>query len=583
MSVNELAALMKAGRSAEAERLCRKLLAQRPRDAGVLVAQGAALAQMGQLDAALRSLNKALKERPGHADAANAKGVVLERLGRPAEAAESYRLVLQSHPDLAPVWFNLGNACRHAKDEPGALAAYARAVALSPGRLQFLHALVGAKRRLCDWDGVEALAEQLSGALATTGEVIDPFRTLNLGTSEAVRQAVARRWSARFRPPAPLAPPARAKDRLVVGYFSPDLREHAVSHLAVEHFELHDRARFSVRAYSTASDDGSALRRRVEAAFDSFTDCSRMDAAAIARRMADDGVDILVDLGGYTRNSLYRVPAYRPAPVQAQWLGYPGTLGTSCIDYVLGDPVVLPESAQPFYDEAIVRLPHSYLVSDRNRPRPEAGPSRAEFGLPPEGAVLACFNNSYKLGPQDFSLWMSLLRQTEGAVLWLYGSSEVVEANLQAAARAHGVDPGRLVFARRVPSIADHLARYHHVDLFLDTLPYNAHTTASDALWMGCPVVTMMGDTFAGRVGASLLRSVRLDRLVTRTPAEYEAVALSLLRDPDERAAIRRHLWEGGTALPLFDTPAVTRAMERAFTTMWERAVAGLPPAPFDA
>ncbi|MCR6630802.1 MAG: tetratricopeptide repeat protein [Magnetospirillum sp.] len=579
-SASDVSALIRAGRSGEAEQLCRKLLAQRPRDVELLLAHGVALMQMGQAEAALRPLNKALREQPGHAGAANTKGAALERLRRPAEAADAYRLALKSMP-VADIWFNLGNACRHAKDEPGALEAYARAVALAPGRFQFLSALVGIKRRLCDWSGLDALTGQLVAALDDTRDIIDPFRTLALETTEAVQQAVARRWAARFGVPAPMAPAATAKPRLTIGYLSADLQQHATAHLMAEFFELHDRARFTVNAYSTAPDDGSPMRRRLLAAFDCFVDCSHLDAAAIARRMVADGVDIVVDLKGYTRNAATRVMAYRPAPVQAQWIGYPGTMGAPFIDYVLGDHVVLPDGVQQFYDEAIVRLPGCYQVNDRKRPRPRTAPSRAELGLPADGLVLACFNQPYKLRPAEFDIWMNLLRQVDGAVLWLFSDAGAAEANLRAEAPARGIDPGRVVFARRAEP-ADHLARYHHVDLFLDTLPYGAHTTASDALWMGCPVVTMVGETFAGRVGASLLHAAGLKRLVTRSPAEYEAAALALLRDGDERAAIRRHLWEDALSLPLFDTPTTTRAVERAYGLMWERAVAGLRPEPFD-
>lgn len=580
MSPREISALLQAGRSGEAEQMCRKLLAQRPRDVELLLLQGVALMQLGQPEAALRPLNKALREQPAHAGAANAKGVALERLHRPAEAAEAYRQALKSMP--APdIWFNLGNACRHAKDEPGALEAYGKAVALAPGRFQFLHALVGMKRRLCDWDGLDALSEQLTGALATTKDMIEPFRALALGTSEAMLQNVSRRWAARFGAPAPLAPAPVVKDKLVIGYLSADLQQHATAHLMAEFFELHDRAHFTTRAYSTAPDDGSPMRRRLAAAFDAFVDCSPLDAAAIARRIAADGVDILVDLKGYTRDAPTRVMAHRPAPVQVQWIGYPGTMGAPFIDYVLGDAVVLPESVQPFYDEAIVRLPHCYQVNDRKRPRPETAPSRAELGLPDDGLVLACFNQPYKLRPEEFGIWMNLLARVDGAVLWLFSDAGAAEANLRAAAQARGIDPRRVVFARRAEP-ADHLARYRHVDLFLDTLPYGAHTTASDALWMGCPVVTMVGETFAGRVGASLLHAAGLPQLVTHSPAEYEAAALALLRDTDRRAAIRRRLWEDGPTLPLFDTPAATRAVGRAYETMWQRAVAGLPPQPFD-
>ncbi|MEW5729245.1 MAG: tetratricopeptide repeat protein [Pseudomonadota bacterium] len=578
---HKILALMQAGRLTEAEQAARMALAQRPRDAELLTLQGLALLQMGRPESAQRPLNKALKVHPGHVRAANAMGVALERLRRPAEAAEFYRMALRSVPDAAEVWFNLGNACRHAKDDQSALEAYGKAVALAPHSFQFLHALVGIKHRLCDWNGLQQLSGRLTDALADTKEVIEPFRTLALDTTEAVHQAVARRWAARLGIPAPLASAPVAKERLVVGYLSADLHQHATSHLMAEFFELHDRSHFSINAYSTGPDDGTPMRRRLIAGFDAFVDCSRIDAASIAQRIASDGVDILVDLKGYTRDAPSRVMTYRPAPVQVQWIGYPGTMGAPFIDYVLGDTVVLPDSSQPFYDEAIVRLPHCYQPNDRKRVRPVTAPARADLGLPSTGMVLACFNQPYKLRPLEFDIWMSLLRQVDGAVLWLFSDSGAAEANLHAEAAARGVDPARVLFARHV-GVEEHLARYHHVDLFLDTLPYNAHTTASDALWMGCPVVTMLGSTFAGRVGASLLSSVGLERLITHSPSEYEAVSLALLHNEEERTSIRRRLWDDALSLPLFDTPSMTRAVERAYEVMWGRAVAHLKPQPFD-
>lgn len=574
-----ITALARADRLPEAEAKCRLALAARPDDAGLLNLHGLILVQLGRPGAALAPLSRAMAIRPAFAPAANNLGVALERLGRPAEAAKAFRHAVEAVPS-ADIWFNLGNACRHARDVPGARDAYAQAVALAPQGLSFFDALIGAKRQLCDWDGLDVLTERLKPALTTMPDRVEPFRMLAEDVGEEVQQNVARHWAARFSVREGLAGPVAAKPKLTVGYVSADFQRHAIAHLIAELFELHDRARFVVNAYSLLPDDGSALRRRLTASFDSFVDCSRADDLTVARRMAADGVDILVDLQGYTRHARSQIAACRPAPVQVQWLGYPGTMAAPFMDYLLADGVVLPESSQPFYDEAIVRLPHCYQINDRKRPRPVSGPSRAALGLPEDGLVMACFNAPYKVRPSDFSAWMKLLRQVDDAVLWLYCDEKAAETNLRAAAEAHGISTRRLVFAS-LAGIEEHLARYLHVDLFLDTLPYNAHTTASDALWMGCPVVTRMGGTFAGRVGASLLHAVGLERLITRSAGEYQAVALRLLRDPAERHAIREHLTTNRLSLPLFDTPAVTRAVERAYDLMWERAVAGLPPRAF--
>ncbi|SMF09155.1 Predicted O-linked N-acetylglucosamine transferase, SPINDLY family [Tistlia consotensis] len=437
------------------------------------------------------------------------------------------------------------------------------------------------KQDLCDWRGLDALAARLVEQAERVGQPLDPFRFLTLTDDEAAQQRNARRWARRFETARQQPRPAVARDRIALGYLSADLQHHATAHLMAQLFELHDRRRFSVTAYSLGADDGSAERRRLLRAFDRFVDCAGLPAEAVARRIAEEETDILIDLKGYTRDAAPRVLAARPAPVQVQWIGFPGTLGASFVDYLLADRLVLPDPARGFYDERVVRLPGSYQVNDRRRPRPRTAPPRAAFGLPEGGPVAACFNNPNKLTPKVFALWMRLLAAVGDATLWLLCDRAEGRANLRAAAEGHGIDGRRLVFATKLPLEA-HLARYRHVDLFLDTLPYNAHTTASDALWMGCPLVTRIGDSFAGRVAASLLAAVGLERYVTRTPEAYEAVARRLLQSPEERTAVREHLARNPESLPLFDTPRTTAAVERAYETMWARALAGLAPQSFD-
>jgi predicted O-linked N-acetylglucosamine transferase (SPINDLY family) len=570
---------LSTGQFAEAEWQCRRRLSQAPRSPELLYLLGVSQLRQGRGDAALATFQRVLKLRPNFSDAINAKGAALEQLGRPAEASAAYRRVLDLTP-TAPVWFNLGNACRRANDAEGALAAYGQACALQPDSATFLSALLGMKLRLCDWADLDRLMGRLGEAFPAGQETVDPFRSLSLDTAEPRHQSIARAYARRFGTPARLSRPAVARDRLSIGYLSADFQRHATAYLMAEFFELHDRSRFTVAAYSLAGDDGSDMRRRLRAGVDRFVDASGMDAMSLARRIAADGVDILVDLKGYTRHAMPAVMAMRPAPIQVQWLGYPGTMGAGFIDYILADGVVLPETAQPYYDEAIVRLPACYQVNDRKRPCPTEAPPRSSFGLPDTGLVLASFNDPYKLRPGVFQLWMDLLRQVDGATLWLYCNEPAAQRNLRGVAKAAGIDPARLVFAGHLP-LDRHLARYHHVDLFLDTLPYNAHTTASDALWMACPVVTRRGNSFAGRVAASLLMAVGLADYVTSSAEDYKRVSLRLLRDGAERARIRRHLGDNRLSLPLFDTPATTRAVEAAYAQMWQRAVAGLDPAPF--
>jgi predicted O-linked N-acetylglucosamine transferase (SPINDLY family) len=322
------------------------------------------------------------------------------------------------------------------------------------------------------------------------------------------------------------------------------------------------------------------MRRRLSRAFDRFVDLAGLSHAGAAQAIHADAVDILVDLKGYTQHARTEIMALRPAPVQASYLGYPGTMGAGFIDYLIADRVVIAPGSEEAYSERIVFLPGSYQVNDRKRPLAQT-PSRAACGLPEEAVVFCCFNQSYKILPETFATWMRLLRAVPRSVLWLLEANPWAVRNLRREARARGVDPARLIFAPRLP-LDRHLARLPLADLVLDTRPYNAHTTASDALWTGVPVVTCPGDTFASRVAASLLVAAGLPELVAATLEDYEALAVRLARAPEERAALRRHLTESRCSMPLFDTPAFTRHLERAYEEMWRKHLAGTKPRPPD-
>ncbi len=403
------------------------------------------------------------------------------------------------------------------------------------------------------------------------------------------------RWAAeRFRhiAPQPLPRPTAAdaaadaahRDaaprRLRIGYFSADFFSHATMFLMAGLFRAHDRGRFAIHAYSYGPPRDDAVRRDLAGRVDSFTDIGAMgdsDVHALARR---HGLDIAVDLKGFTQHNRSGLFAARLAPVQISYLGYPGTMGADCFDYILADSVVIPPEQRAHYSESVIRLPHSYQANDDRREIAANCPSRAELGLPEGAFVFCCFNNTYKIAPDAFAIWMRLLRQVDGSVLWLFRANRWAEANLRREAAAHGVDPARLVFAERLPQ-SEHLARHARADLFLDTFNYNAHTTASDALWAGLPLVTRAGRGFAARVGASLLHAVGLPELVTADDAGYEALALALARDPARLAAIRARLAENRRSAPLFDTAGFTRAIEAAYETACARYLDGHAPADF--
>ncbi len=361
-----------------------------------------------------------------------------------------------------------------------------------------------------------------------------------------------------------------AHDRIRVAYLSADFHEHPVAYLTAGLFEHHDKSRFETTALSFGPGRASPIRDRIKGAFEHFIDVgsqSDQDIAELIRRLE---IDIVIDLMGLTRHSRVDVLARRSAPIQVNYLGYSGTTGADYIDYIVADATVIPEDHCAFYSEQVVWLPDCYLVNDDRRAICERTPSRGECGLPEDGFVFCCFNNTYKLAPATFQVWMRLLNTTPDSVLWLSEANPTAQANLRREAEQCGVPAQRLIFAPRMPDVADHLARQRQADLFLDTLPYNAHTTACDALWAGVPVVTCLGTTFVGRVAASLLKAVGLDELITHSLQDYEVLALKLARDPAYRASLRDKLARNRNTFPLFNTERTTRQIEAAYTTMWE-------------
>jgi len=527
--------------------------------------------KLNRLDEAALAYREAIRRRPAYPEALSNLGLALANVGRLDDATLLFSHAIAAAPAWPNAYHNLANTLVDLGRTAEALAAYRQAVVLKPDFAEALAALVHLQRHACDWDGLEA-AEGALLELVRRGQAhIAPLILMSLtGATPADHLAAARNWAAQFAVTAdsrlPPPPPPVAGRRIRLGYLSADFHAHATAYLTAELFERHDRGRFEVFGYSFGPDDGSAMRRRLEAGFDHFVDLRAFAHRDAAQRIRADGIDILIDLKGYTQNARPRILAYRPAPIQINWLGYPGTMGADFIDAILVDPVVAPPEDQLFYDERLIRLPDCYQPNDSQRPI-TVPPSRQACGLPEQGVVFCCFNNSFKLIPVFFDLWALLLAQVPGSVLWLLGANPLVEANLRAQASARGLDPDRLVFAPRLP-LAEHLARYQVADLFLDVTPYNAHTTASDALWAGLPVLTLCGTTFAGRVAASLLHAVGMPELITNSLAEYEALALALAQDPERRAALRHRLEQGRATAPLFDSHRFTAAIEAAFSDL---------------
>jgi len=562
----------------------KKALALNPRSARAHGAMGNLLSRQHRLQEALAHCDAAIAIAADYASAWHNRGEVLFKLNRLEEALASYDRALAIAPDRAAPWLGRGNALTGLGRRADAYAAYAKACALAPDLPYAEGQRLQAKLYICDWENIEAECAHLAAGVRQGKRRSSPFTMLVASPSLADQRKCAELWVADLCPPA-AQPLWRGEhyrhERIRVAYLSADFHNHATAYLAAAMFEAHDRSRFETVGASYGSCSNDDMHARLRGAFDHFVDAQALTDADMAQTLRGLEIDIAVDLKGFTHHSRPAVLAQRFAPVQVNYLGFPATMGAACyIDYIIADRTVVPPEHAAFYTEEVVWLPDTYQVNDAGRLIAERTPTRVELGLPGAGFVFCCFNSSYKIMPAIFDVWMRLLAAVEGSALWLLADDEVATHNLRREAARRGVDPTRLVFASRLGP-ADHLARHRQADLFLDTLPYNAHTTASDALWAGLPVLTCLGSTFAGRVAASLLDAVGLSELVTTSLADYEALALKIAREPALCASLKATLARNRETFPLFDTKRFTRKIEAAYTTMWERCRRGEPPQSF--
>jgi predicted O-linked N-acetylglucosamine transferase (SPINDLY family) len=562
-----------------------RALAQWPVNADLHNRRGLLLQALGRRDQAQAAYERAVALLPQHAGACNNLGTLLTQQGRWAEAEAWFRRAVALRPDHGLAWHNLGYVQREQKALPDAVLSFERALALAPDKPFLRGDLLHARMRMCDWRRFDADLAAVREGLAAGRAPAEPFSLLAAVDDPALQRAAAERLVALLYPPRPgLGPIAPRTDggggRLRIAYVSGDFREHPVARLAAGLFEQHDRRRFELFAFSFSPETGDALQQRLRAGFDHWVDLRALSDAEAAQQARALGIDIAVDLAGFTSGCRPGLFAERLAPVQVGYLGYLGTMGAPYIDYLLAHPVLVPDVERNGYTERIAALP-CYQVNDGRRAAAGRDFSRAELGLPEQGFVFACFNSGYKITPVVFGSWMRILAAVPGSVLMLYAENPWMREHLQREAAARGVAPERLVFGQRLP-LAEHLARYRALDLFLDTGPYNAGTTASDALWAGLPVLTCSGRSFAGRIGESLLQALGLPELVCRSLADYEALAVALATDPARLAALRRKLREQAAGAALFDPAAFARTLEAAFEAMHARRQAGLPPADLD-
>ena len=560
---------------------CDRAIALKPDFAEGHCNRGNVLYGLRQLTAALESFDYALQLQPDFVEAHGNRGSILYELQRYPEALESFNHAIQLDPNYAEGYSNRGTLLHELQQYPAALENFNHALRLG-AKTKYLPGMrLHMRRFLCDWDGIEADCDDLATRAERGEPAAYPFVFLATSDSPALQRKAAAIYARDKTPPQPapaVIPRHPPHDRIRIGYFSADFHNHATTYLMAELLEQHDRSRFEILGFSFGPNVADEMRARVSAAMDQFHYVRDLSDRAIAELSRSLEVDIAVDLKGFTKDSRPGIFAHRAAPLQVSYLGYPGTMGAPYMDYLIADPTLIPASAKPHYSESILFLPDSYQANDTRRPISTAPITRADEGLPTHAFVFCCFNVNWKIAPATFDLWTRILAKVEGSVLWLLEDNPWVAANLRQQAGRRGIAPERLIFAPRRP-LADHLARHRLADLFLDTLPYNAHTTASDALWAGLPVLTCMGETFASRVGASLLRAIDLPELITTTADDYEALAIALAGNPTRLRALREKLAHNRLSTPLFDTPRFTRHLEAAYAAIHARHQAGLPPA----
>ena len=605
-----------AGKYDEAEQLIGEAIRINPQIAEAHFMLGCVLQRLNRIEDAFAAFSRAVVNNPRYVEALANRGASLMALGRHAEALKDFDAVLAANPSIAGIWSNRGCILQNLGRHDEAVVCFDRALGLNPNLVEALAnkgAALAVLRRFadaaaafeklvsvspehpyahgymafyrlqcCDWRHLSQHRAAIAAGLAAGKRIVQPFINVTLSRSPADQLQCARVFAGDW--PASSAPLWRGEafvhDKIRLAYLSADFRTHATAVLMAGVFEHHDRSRFEVAAISTSVDDNSPMRVRLEAAFDRFIDVRRLDDRQSAAKIREMEIDIVVDLKGYTGDARPGILAHRPAPIQTHYLGYPGTMGVDYIDYIIADKIVIPAEHKRFYTEQIVTLPHSYQCNDSNRQIAEYTPTRAAAGLPDRGFVFCCFNNVSKITPEIFELWMRLLKDVDGSVLWLLEANNDATRNLKREAETRSVSSERLIFAP-LTNLPDHLARHRLADLFLDTLPYGAHTTASDALWAGLPLLTCLGTTFPGRVGASLLQALGLPELIAESLADYERLALAFARDAPALAALKAKLARNRESEPLFDTKRFTRALEAAFAHMHDRHKNSLPPMHF--
>ena len=538
------------------------------------------LKELKRYQEAFDAYDLAIQLQPNYAEAWSNKGLAFSDLRRYQEALECYEQAIKLKPNYLDAWVNKSAALHALKRYTQAIEAYQQVIKLNPDTNCIYGSLVHAKSTICDWSNYDQDVKYINQMINDGISVIPPFAWLLLSNSEESNLRAAKLFTAHQYPERKNNILFLGKEnikKIKLGYYSHDFYNHATAFLMAEFFELHNKERFEIVAFSFSPNMHDEMQQRLVNAFDQFIDVNAMTDQQVAELSREMGIDIAIDLKGYTTNCRTGIFSYRAAPIQVNYLGYPASMGADYMDYLIADHIIIPKENQPFFTEKIAYLPNSYQVNDSKRKVSERIFTRAELGLPDNGFVYCCFNNNLKITPHVFDSWARILKQVPGSVLWLLEDNVLAKANLIQEAQSRGLSEDRIVFAGRL-DLPEHLARHRLADLFIDTLPCNAHTTASDALWVGLPVLAILGETFAGRVAASLLSAIDMSELITKNLDEYEALAIDLAGNPEKLKALKEKLKQKRFTTPLFNTQLSTNHIESAYIKMYERYQAGLPP-----
>lgn len=575
-------ALMDSGAYMESIPHHKKAVELAPNNPEAWLNYGKAFSDLNAYEEALSIYDKALIINPGYAEAFLNKGATLKELKRYEEAIVFAESALRINPNLAEGWVNKGVALKEFKRYEEVISHYEKALSLK-SEIDWLNGeLLHTKMKICRWSGFTDNLENITNRLMANEKIANPFPLLALTDGVSLQRKCAEIYAQEKYPFNPaLGPITKTKrlegEKIRIGYFSADFHNHATGYLMAELFELHDKQKFEIFGFSFGPIKNDEMRQRLEKSFNQFIEVGDKADVEISQLSRDLNIDIAVDLKGFTQDARMGIFSYRAAPIQVNYLGYPGTLGADYMDYIIADETLIPDHLQLGYSEKVVYLPDSYQANDSKRVIADKKFTRQELGLPETGFVFSSFNNNYKILPAIFDSWMRILNAAEGSVLWLFEDNNFATESLKNEAEKRGIDSNRLVFAKRM-FLPEHLARHQQADLFLDTFPYNAHTTASDALWAGLPIITLMGESFASRVAASLLYAINLPELVTTSRAEYELLAIELATNPLKLNSIKQKLTKNRLTTPLFNAQLFTKNLEATYMQMYERDMADLPP-----